>query len=830
MPRGRDSAKRKASKGVWPTAPASSSRHGGTATIWGAVVVIVAAGLAAYSNSLQGEFVFDDVPAIVENKSICNLSRLDEVLLPVEKYDYYRPVLNLSLALCYSVGKLNTVPYHCFNLGIHLGAALTLFGLVRRTLLRCPHDSRLPDASTALAFVASLLWVLHPLQTESVTYVVQRCEAMFGLFSLLSLYCVVRGATSAHVGWYVGAVTACAFGMGSKEATAVTPLLILLYDRTFLASSLRETLQKRWGLYLALAMTWGMLAPAILMSQAGRLEPARHSVTSWEYARTQFGVVVHYLQLSFWPAPLCLDYGWPVAESARDIVPPAAGLGVLALLVLWALARHPKWGFLGAWFFLAIAPSSSAVPILDLAFEHRMYLPLASLVVAAVVGSYLAMVRLAARRSSPRSALSVASVCLSVFAAITLGILTSQRNDDYRTALRIWQDTVTKAPGNPRAHANLGALLAEQGRVDEALACYRKASQLEPDRAEAYCNDHGYYLMKGGRVNEAVLQLQKAVEIKPDYANAHNNLGRAWMLLGQFDEAAVHYQRAGEIEPRNAQFQHNLSHALVQAGRVGEAIKHCQRALELRSELLGERHPEYAATLNNLGLMYQSVGDHARAEAMTRRATEIWKEVLGEKHPDYAAGLRNLASIYRSSGAGDRARSVCRKVLEINPDDAQAHYLLGILFRDQAKDQEAVNHWRAALRLQPDQVPVLAQTAWVLATSSEDSVRNGNEAVELAGRAIRLSGNESTGLLDVLAAAYAESGRFPEAVQTAKRALAMVSVGETAPAAPLKDRIRRYEAGSAFHESGQVPASGASTSRPPSSGRFDSTNATSPRP
>jgi tetratricopeptide (TPR) repeat protein len=315
-------------------------------------------------------------------------------------------------------------------------------------------------------------------------------------------------------------------------------------------------------------------------------------------------------------------------------------------------------------------------------------------------------------------------------------------------------------------------------------------------------------LVQVRKAEAAIEHLRIALEIDPDYANAHNNLGRALMLLQQFDEAVVHFHAAIAIDPRDAQFHHNLSFALVQLGRVREAIEQCQQALALRGESLGEGHPEYAATLNNLGLMHQSVGDYARAEAMIRQATEIWKKVLGEQHPDYAAGLRNLATIYRSSGDGDRARSACRKVLEINPDDVQAHCLLGVLFRDQAKDQEAVTHWREALRLQPDQVPVLTQIAWVLAASSAASVRNGNEAVELAERAIQLSGSESASLLDVLAAAYAESGRFPEAVQTAKRALALVSAGEHSLAAGLQDRIRRYEAGSAFHESARVSAAG----------------------
>ncbi len=730
------------------------------------MVVIVAAGMAAYSNSLHGAFVFDDPPSIAENQSIRRLWRLDEVLLPVQRLDYYRPVLNLSLALCYRIGGLDVAAYHVLNLGIHLAAALTLFGLVRRTLLLAPHEDHLSQASTALALVVSLLWMLHPLQTESVTYVIQRCEAMYGLFSLLSLYCVMRGATSSGAWWwYGGAVAACALGMGSKEATAVVPFLVLLYDRTFLASSWRDAFRKRWGLYVALALTWGILVPAILVSALSESRRARDPITVWEYARSQFGVVVHYLRLSLWPDALCLDYQWPVAKSARQIVAPAAFIGVLVATVLWALGRWPKGAFLGAFFLIALAPSSSVVPIPDLAFEHRMYLPLAPLMVAAVLGAYAIMRRLGSTRPSWEPARQALPVVLVVAIAAALGIRTYLRNRDYSSELRIWADTINKAPKNGRArynfgralldagqaeeavtqlrqaleidanyaptHSNLGLALAQRGKTEEGMIHLRRAIELDPRSAQTL-NNLGHSLLETGKTSEAVVQLRKALEIEPNYASAHNNLGRALMLLGQVDEAVVHYQAALAADPDDAQLHHNLSHALVQAGRVGEAIRHCQTALELRKKSTGVRHREYAASLNNLGLMYQSVGDYGRAEDCIRRATEIWQEVLGDKHPDYAAGLRNLASIYRQSGDGERATSVCRKVLEINPGDVQAHCLLGLLLRDQARDQEAVNHWREALRLQPDQVPVLVQAAWVLATSPEAAVRNGNEAVEMA--------------------------------------------------------------------------------------------------
>ncbi len=238
--------------------------------------------------------------------------------------------------------------------------------------------------------------------------------------------------------------------MGSKEATVVVPFLILLYDRTFLASSLRGVFAKRWGLYVALALTLGMLLPAILVSTLSQSRRPTEPITIWEYARSQFGVVVHYLRLSVWPDALCLDYQWPVAQSARQIAPPAALIGALLSTVLWALGRWPKWAFLGTSFFIALAPSSSVVPIADLAFEHRMYLPLAPLTVAVVLGAYAIILGLGRTRPSWESAWRALAAVLVVAIAAALGIRTYLRNRDYSSEVRIWQDTIAKAPKNPR--------------------------------------------------------------------------------------------------------------------------------------------------------------------------------------------------------------------------------------------------------------------------------------------------------------------------------------------------------------------------------------------
>ena len=229
---------------------------------------------------------------------------------------------------------------------------------MRWTLLLPPLAARFGPASTGLALAVALVWALHPLQTNSVTYIVQRAEALVGLFYLLTLYCFVRGATSARgSAWYAAAVAACALGMASKEVMVSAPLVALLYDRLFISGSFKEGLRRRWGWYLALAATWAILGLLVYLS-LGRGGSAGFGLgmTAWEYARTQFGCIIHYLRLAFWPSPLVLDYGTGTVSEAADIVPYAIGVVLLLAATAVALARRPRWGFLGVWFFAILAP------------------------------------------------------------------------------------------------------------------------------------------------------------------------------------------------------------------------------------------------------------------------------------------------------------------------------------------------------------------------------------------------------------------------------------------------------------------------------------------
>ena len=401
-------------------------------------LLLIAAGLLAYHNSFQGPFIFDDLDSIRDNPHIRHLWPLTEPMITSPKLAVQgRPVECLTLALNYAWDGLNVRGYHAFNLALHLASALVLFGVLRRTFESERLHARFATPAPWLAAAIALIWEVHPLQTESVTYIVQRSELLMGLFLLLTLYCFIRGVESqdwprgsaalrrgvegsgsagapisesgltspsheeergaedergsagaspsktqrigwgqptlhptrlgtadatpasdrlgqptlhrARIGWFCLSVVSCLLGMGSKEVMVGAPLIVLLYDRVFLASSFRELWQRRGGLYIGLAATWLLLA---LLVAGATHDAARFGIkglTSWGYLTTEAGVILYYLRLCFWPHPLVIDYAdWPIASSWQDVL--VSGVVILGLLgaTVWEFRRRPWLGFLGA--------------------------------------------------------------------------------------------------------------------------------------------------------------------------------------------------------------------------------------------------------------------------------------------------------------------------------------------------------------------------------------------------------------------------------------------------------------------------------------------------
>ena len=632
---------------------------------WIAVSILVCAGVLAYSNSLSGPFVFDDETGIVNNPFV-------RCCWPI--WDFFRnsdghwnitgrPVTYYTFAINYAIGGLNTTSYHVFNLIIHLLASLTLFGIVRQTLLSEKLKARYGPVSTELALACTLLWMLHPLQTESVTYIVQRSESLMGLFFLLTLYCSIRGwqSPAKQTAWFIASGLAYLLGIGSKEVIVTAPFIVFAYDYVLGCQSVRETYRRSKWLYRGYAFCWivlGILVAAVadlsgrIAAMQGMVEHSRSLVLG--YALTQSKVILHYLRLSVWPDSLCLFYGWPIAEFSETL-PYTFVILILLSVSSWALWRRCASGFLAACFFIILAPTSSLMPLEDVAFEHRMYLPLASVSVLLVVGGYGIIQQIAKRYRLPLiPSLRLGGILLAVV-AIALGVLTFQRNVDYRSAHSIWSDTVRKQPENSRAHNNLGDALLKQAKTQKAISHFRESLRLQPGNAEVNYN-LGIALNKLGKPQDAILHYQEALRLKPEYLDAHNNLADVLLAIGKPHEAIPHYKEALRYKPEFAEVHYNLGTTLDQLGKSQEAIPHYQEALRLK--------PDYAEAHNNLGNALITLGK-------SLEAIPHYQEALRLK-PDFANACNNLGVVLTRIGKPQEAIVLFREALKIDPNYGDA--------------------------------------------------------------------------------------------------------------------------------------------------------------
>jgi protein O-mannosyl-transferase len=590
--------------------------------VWLYPLLILTAIVVTYANSFSGPFIFDDLPWIAANPHIRHLWPLWNVLQPPPGGGGTgRPLVCLTLALNYALSGLEPWSYHVFNLAIHASAALVLFGIVRRTLQGPRLRERFGAQANGLAAAIAILWAVHPMQTESVTYVIQRMESLMGLFLLLILYCVIRGHDSPRrLWWYAGAVACCALGMGTKEGMAIAPIIVLLYDRVSLADSWTDLWHRRSRLYAGLAATWLILIALVGMNRArGGALLGSPAVSWWRYAQNQFGATAHYLRLAFWPDRLCLDYGWQSSALPKSWIAVGAMLAVwLVAATAWALANVPPLGFLGAWFILTLATTSSVVPIQDMVAERRMYLPLAAVVTVTVIAAWNGLSALSRRLGRTRAARGWTFFGLIALIAGALAWRTAERNEDYHSGIAIWTDTIHKRPLNGRAWNNLGYSYYKAGQPDSAVVCLRRAIELlptyAPTRAMAY-DSLGNVRIAQRRYNEAIAQFSEALRLNPNYADAHNDLGVALQQEGDREHAMEHFRIAIRLQPDHGRAHYNLSVLLDDLGNSDEALLELQTARRLM--------PERAEIPYKLGLLLSNRGRYAEACANFSEALRL---------------------------------------------------------------------------------------------------------------------------------------------------------------------------------------------------------------
>lgn len=613
-----------------------------------AALVLVVAVVLAYANTLPAPFIFDDQRGIVENESIRKLWPLHETLIapPQATGAAGRPVVNLSLAINYALGGLEVQGYHAMNIALHAGAALLLFGLLRRTFLLPPLHKRFGGAALSLAAGITALWALHPLLTESVSCVIQRTEILGGLFYLLVLYAFVSSvAPEAGRGWQWLAVAAAFVGMAAKEIVATVPVIVLLFDRTFVAGSFAAAWRSRKRFYFALGASWLVLAALMLThDNRGGSVGFGLGVSAWEYALTQCRALVLYLKLSFWPHPLVLDYGAGVVTDWREVWWP--GITVLALVAatFWALVRRPAAGFVAFTAFSILAPSSSFVPLITQTIaEHRMYLPLAGVLIL-VTGFFASR--------WPRWAIPAVFSC-----ALIAGWATHVRNQDYRSGLAIWADTVEKWPDNPRARLSHGTALSDVKRVDAAIEQFKVALRLKPDYPEAEFNLANALAAKE-EFADAARHYTRTVELRPEHAQAHYALGYCLLRMGDTESALRHYARAEKLRPEDPVILRSHASALSFTGGLTEAGERYRKLITLTPTDAGVR-AEYGVLLARLGRGQEARGQLAEAVRLQPRDISV-RYALGRVLMDleqWTAAAEQLGQVVRARPNWTEARA-----------------------------------------------------------------------------------------------------------------------------------------------------------------------------
>jgi protein O-mannosyl-transferase len=591
--------------------------------------ILIAVGLIVYYNSFNGVFVFDDLVFIVDSLELRTLCPPWDAMFG--GLHYTRPIGGLSFAINYAISGLEIWSYHLFNLVIHLVAGIALFGILTITLEKTPYR----HISSILSLVISLIWLVHPLQTESVTYIIQRYESLMGMFFLLSVFSYTLSTRFSRykIPLQAGSILFCYLGVGSKQVAVLIPVLILLVDRCFVTNSFKKSIKNAWGFLLLLFSSW--IPMAILGITEKPFEWAGFDmqvVTPWKFALSEFGVIVHYLKLAFWPDPLVFDYFWQLAETPGEIIPYALIILLLVSLSIFALAKNHPLGFLGISFFLLLSPTSSIMPLSDLAADHRMYLPLAPVITFTVIVIYSLFQQgfmffnkadqKKGENPNSRAAATpgtLAFIVFSVSAIIIFSTLTIERNALYSDKISIWRDTAEKAPHNARAWANLGNALVEAKQYNEAIPPLKKALELNPSYSVALVNMGFLYSLKNN-VEKAIYYWENALKSRKNH-KTYYNLGLLYQLQGNKEKAISYFENAVKLKPRWSPPLIRLSwlYATDQSSTPDERLRALSLALKA-NKLLSYSNPFF---LDTLAASYAANLQFAKAEETQVQAVNL---------------------------------------------------------------------------------------------------------------------------------------------------------------------------------------------------------------
>jgi tetratricopeptide (TPR) repeat protein len=692
---------------------------------------------AIYSNTFDSPFVLDDLRKIEENPGIrVNQLSPTEIVKAGFKSSKARPIAFMTLALNHSMHQYDVFGYHLFNISIHLLTGFFLF-LFLKTTLRIPVIQARNKPTDLICFFAALIWLVHPLQSQSVNYIVQRTNSMAAMFFILSFLFYAHGRLTDQDKnkwfWLIASAIAWIISLACKQISAILPFMVFLYEWFFFQDLSKNWIKKYLKYLLGITVIFALLL--LVYTDFSPFEKikkiydyANNEFTIAERLLTQSRIIIYYISLIIFPHPsrLNLDYDYALSHSLIDPITTLLAFGAICGLIALAVYFAKKErliSFCVLWFFGTHLIESSILP-LALIFEHRNYLPTMMVSLIPVVLAY--------------RYIKLDWIKIGLLSALVIGlsVWTYQRNRTWEDKITLWSDVVKKSPGKARPHFNLGAAFSEQKRDEEAIPLYQRALEINPNLAQPHINI-GQALERQNKFEEAAEHYRAALKIKPDLPEAHNNIGAILAKQGRTEEAIQFYQEALKIRPHYALAHFNLAHTLVKKGQIEEGIRHYYQAIRFK--------PEYAEAHNNLGGIYINSGETEKAikhyiaalqidpnlvEAYNNLGIALMQEGKIEAaikqfekaiqlNPDFIMAENNLKRALALQSELETEISRLEEMLKDNPDNVKLHFRLGNLYFRKGDTPKAMKRYKKALQLNPKFVPALNNLALVTAANQE---------------------------------------------------------------------------------------------------------------
>ena len=756
---------------------------------WLLGLLLVLATLMAYQPAWRGQRLWDD-EAHLTQPELRSLNGLAHIWTDIGATQQYYPLSFTAFWVQHRFSGDSTLGYHLTNVLLHCFSALLFLTILRR--LEVPG-----------AWLAAAIFALHPVHVESVAWMSQLKNTLSGVLYLSSVLAYLGFDRTRKKGLYALALGLFVLALLSKTATVTLPaalLVVFWWKRGRLS-------WKQDALPLVPFFVAGLAAGLVTVLLERSLYGARGAEFGFPFIERCLiagHAIWFHLGKLLWPADLLFIYPrWQISQAAWPQYLYLAA--VLALLAgLWRLRHRSRAPLAALLLFIgALFPTLGFFNVCTFRYtfvnDHHQYLAslgIIALVAAGITAAFGGVQSPKSKVQSPqppspwpsphpmgRGRSLLRATCCGAL-VLALGVLAWRQARIYVDLQTLWGITAARNPLCYLAHTNLGSLLFQQGRMDEAIAQYQKALNIAPDYSEAH-NDLGLALFQKGQVGEAIAHYEQALKTSPSNTEAHVNLGNALVQQGRLDEAVAHYLTALAIQPRNGKIYSNIGNALFQQGKLDEAIDCLHRGLAIL--------PTFADAHDLLGTILFQKGQVDEAISHFQQAVQY--------QPDLTGVHKNLATALVQKGQVDEAVAQLFAELRASPNDSATHcYLAGVL-SSQGRTKEAIAHYRAALKTLPDSPEALNNMAWILAVNADPQARNGPEAVALAERACRLTDSKQSVIVGTLAAAYAEAGRFAEAVTTAEKAAQLAEqANQPELAARNRKLIEVYRAGKPYHE------------------------------